>query len=248
MAEHLLARLKTAGGGAPVHKKSDALTESQAKRHAVEVFPAVLAMLAKHGCTHVLDLSCGAGDLLMHLAQHTKNIVGVGIGMDGPAVRRANQAITRMGLEKRLIAVTANPADVCLETQRTFDRIGISRQLWDEIDCLIAPQLFSELLARESPTPDGGLPSGSIVVRMLSSIPKKFPNAHLLVIEATASDRFDKNYYAPELSLLMRLSKTTPWPAEKWRDLFEQARLQVIDDTGLTTDGLTLFLCRPART
>jgi SAM-dependent methyltransferase len=246
MAEHMLARLKATAGGSLALKKSDALTDSQAKRYAAELFPSVLAMLVKHRIGHVLDLSCGAGDLLMHLAKNTRTIVGVGIGMDGAAVRRANHAISESGLEKRLIAVTANPVDVCTETQRTFDRIGISRQLWDELDCLIAPQLFSELAARDAGANGGG--AGAVtgtVIRMLASIPKKFPKAHLLVIEATASPRFDKNYYAPELSLLMRLSKTTPWPAEKWREAFTHAKLRVAQETSLATDGLTLFLCRP---
>src|SRR4029078_1515845 len=105
MAEHMLARLKTAGmggGAVHVHRKSDALSAAQAKRYTAEVFPAVLAILQKHKLANVLDLSCGAGDLLMHLAANTKNIVGVGIGSDGQAVRRANQAITDRKLERRL--------------------------------------------------------------------------------------------------------------------------------------------------
>jgi SAM-dependent methyltransferase len=240
-AEHLLARLKTVGGGAvnsPVHRKSDAFTDSQARRYAPEVFPAVLSVLVKQGCTHLLDLACGAGDLLMHLAKNTRNIVGVGIGTDGGAVRRANRTIAGKGLEKRLIAVAASPLEVCADTRRTFDRIGISKQLWDEIDCLIAPTLFSELAAKDAQ-------GSAAVIQTLSAIPRNFPNAHLLLIEPVASPRFDKNYYAPELSLLLRLSNSAPWPPEKWRDMLRQARLRLLHESPLTTDGLTLFLCKP---
>jgi SAM-dependent methyltransferase len=208
-------------------------------------------MMTKKSFGHVLDLACGAGDLLMYLAGNTKNIVGVGIGMDGPAVRRANQAITERGLEKRLIAVAANPLEICTDTERTFSRIGLSRQLWDELDCLVAPLLFSEMAARElaagggaGATPAAGV-SGT-VIRALATIPKRFPKAHLLVVEPTRSAKFEKNYYAPELSLLLRLSKTTPWPAEKWRETFAQAKMRVVQEADLATDGLTVFLCQPA--
>jgi len=250
MAEHMLARLKMAGNGLPAHRKSDTLTDSQARRYEVEVFPAVLTLLARHRLDHVLDLACGAGDLLMHLASSTKNIVGVGIGSDGPCVRRANKAIAEKNLEKRLIAVTANPLEVCTDTERTFERIGLSKQLWDGLDCIVAPQLFSELAAREhtAAASAGAQPAaiGGTVLRTLSSIPKKFPNAHLMVIEPTHSAKFDRNYYAPELALLLRLSKMTPWPPEKWREVFEQSKLKVVQETALATDGLTVFLCKSA--
>jgi hypothetical protein len=267
MAEHMLARLKTASSGTPVHRKSDALSEAQAKRYTAEVFPAILALLQKHKLANILDLSCAAGDLLIHLAANTKNIVGVGIGSDGQAVRRANQSITDQKLERRLIAVTASPSDVCTDTERTFERIGISKPLWDNLDCLIAPQLLSEINARDhhatatgggahtnangngNSNGGGAAPGGAsgALLRILATIPRKFPNAHLLVIEPTATPRFQKNYYAPELSLLLRLSKSSPWPPEQWRDLFQQSKLTLVQETPLTTDGLTLFLCKAAR-
>ena len=81
-------------------------------------------------------------------------------------------------------------------------------------------------------------------VKDLAAIGKHFPRAHLLIIEPTASPRFAKNYSAPELSLVLRLAGATPWPPERWHDLFHQAKLNLLHETALTTDGLTLFLCR----
>jgi len=228
-AEHLLARLTNTGFSA--HRKTDAFIDAQAKRYAVEVFPATLAMLKSHNCTHLLDLTCEGGDLLMYAAKHSRNIVGVGIG-EGD-IRRTNRAIASNDLAKRLIAIAANPMEICNDTKRTFARIGISKQLWDEIDCILACNLFSEL------TKDL-----NALTKTLSTIAKNFPNARLLLIEPTASPRFDKNYYAPELSLLLRLSNSTPWPAEKWRETLKQARFRVLVESSLTTDGLTLFLCK----
>jgi len=251
MTEHLLARLKTyapaginggsagggaggAGGGASVLRKSEYLVESQAKRYATEVYPAVADLVAKYRLAHVLDICCGAGGLLVHVAKTHKRVVGVGIGADGIAVRRANAAITAADLEKRLIAVTASPFDVCIDTQHTFDRIGVSRQLWKEINGIVATNLFSEHAARPED-----------IARTLAAIPRNFPTATLLLIEPVASALFDRNYYAPELTLLLSLARATPWPPEKWRAALAQARYRLLHETPLTTDGLNIFVCRP---
>ena len=206
-----------------------------------EVYPAVAALLEKHERRHVLDLTCGSADLLLHLAKHVPMLVGVGLGADGFLVRRGNDAINAAALDKRLIAVTANPVDACINTQRVFDRIGISRQLWGELDCLIATHLAAEPGARDTETGLGG------VVKMLSAIPRNFPNAHLLLIEPTASARFDKNYYAPELSLVMRLCNAAPWTVEQWREAIAQAKLTVVEEVPLNTEGVVLFLCSGKR-
>ncbi len=251
MAEHLLAKLKTyapaglnggatgAGTGAggtvgSVLRKAEYLIDSQAKRYAAEVYPAVANLIAKHKLSHVMDISCGAGDLLMHIAREHKRVVGVGIGADAIAVRRANAAITAADLEKRLIAVAASSFDVCTQTQRTFDRIGVSRQLWKEINGLVATGLFSELTARPED-----------IARILAALPKNFPTATLLLIEPVASPRFDRNYYAPELTLLLNLARSYPWPAEQWREALAKARYRILEETPLNTDGLTIFVCKP---
>jgi SAM-dependent methyltransferase len=232
MSEHLLARLKTVGPGGGGYRKTEYLLDAQAKRFAADVFPAVVDLVGKHALTHLLDLTCGNGDLLTHVSQRLKNVVGVGIGADAFAVRKANAAIAAADLEKRLIAVPASPWDVCTDTQRTFDRIGISRQLWNELDLLIATAFFSELASEAD------------AARALAGARKHFPKAALLVIEPVASPRFGRNYYAAELGLLLRLTRATPWPADRWRDLFAAAGYKVAAESPLVTDGITLFLCR----
>jgi hypothetical protein len=229
--EHLLAKLRTPGA---VARKPEYLLESQAQRYADEVFPAIDTLVAAHKFSHLLDLTCGNGELLMHVLQHRKNIVGVAIGSDSAAVRRANNAITSADLDTRLIAVTANPTDACTDTQRTFDRIGISRQLWKDFDCVLATGLLTDLAGKPEE-----------IVRILAAISRHFPSAHLLLVEPVDSPRLQKNYYAPELSLLMQLSRTAPLPTETWRDHFAAAKFKLLQEAPLTTEGLTLFLAKP---
>jgi SAM-dependent methyltransferase len=249
MSEHLLARLKTyapaglngngnggaAGVGAPVMRRAEYLVDAQAKRYADEVHPAISDLVAKYKLAHLLDIGCGAGDLLIHVARRHKAVVGVGIGPDGLTVRRANAAITAADLETRLIAVTANPFDACVETQRTFDRIGVSRQLWKSLKGVIAVGLFSELT---------GHPED--IARILAALPRNFPGATLLLAESVMSARWEKSYCATELALLLGMARALPWPMDKWRETLAQARYKVVQEENLTTDGLTVFVCRPA--
>jgi SAM-dependent methyltransferase len=255
MSEHLLAKLKAygpaspgdpgapgggaGGGGGGISRKNEYLLESQSKRYLPEVFPAVEDLVAKHRCSHLLDIACGTGELLIFLARQLKKIVGVGIGADPMMVRRANTAITAADLETRLIAVSASPLDISTDTLRAFDRIGLSRQLWNEIDLLLLSSVLSDLAAASADPI-------AVMTRSLLGLRKNFPNAALLVMEPVDSPRFDKNYYAPELSLLLGLTRAHPWPPEKWRDLFSSTGYSLADDSPLTPDGLALFLLKPA--
>ena len=50
---------------------------------------------------------------------------------------------------------------------------------------------------------------------------------------AVASARFDRNYYAPELTLLLSLARATPWPAEKWREAVTRAGYRLMEEVAL---------------
>ena len=74
---------------------------------------------------------------------------------------------------------------------------------------------------------------------------RNFPKAHLLLIEPTLSPRFEKNYYAPELALLLRLCNSSPWRPEQWREVIEKSKLRLVEEVPLATEGLTIFCCAP---
>lgn len=233
-AEHLLAKLKSPIAAAGGFRKSDSLSDSRTRRHAAELFPAVEALVKEHRFSHLLDLQCNAGELLIHLAEKLRTVVAVGITPDDESAHRANTAFEAVKLEKRLIAIPADPADVLTDTRRAFERIGISRQLWSEMDLLLLPLLYAD-------TPR----DPAAVAKTLAAARKQFPRAALLLIEPVDGPRLAKNYFAPELTLLLRLTRAAPWNVEQWRDVFAQARLPLTSETPLTIDGLTLFLSLP---
>ena len=143
VVEHVLAKLKPqVGGNVVAAEERGRWCRRRRRGMRASVYPAVEEVVRKNKLSHLLDVTCGSGELLIHLATHLKNVVGVGVGNDGILVRQANSAITRSELEKRLvIAVAAGAVDVCLDTRRVFDRIGIWGSLWEEIDCIIATGL-----------------------------------------------------------------------------------------------------------
>lgn len=232
IVEHFLVRLKIPGTVAAT-RRSDSAALAQHQRWLGEVYPALAERVVKQKFTHLLDLACGAADLLIHLARVSTQIVGVGVANDGSLVRKANAAISAAGLEKRFIAVTANPLEVLTETKRVFDRIGISQQLWHEIDCILACNVLGEATALDR----------AAIVKALAALPRNFPHSRLLLAEPCAGAKFDKNYYAPELALLLQLSRSTLWTAEQWRSVLAAAKLTVRAETSFITDGLTVFLC-----
>lgn len=230
--EHLLAGLKTYGNG--VQRKADVLWLAQSQRFAEEVYPAIEKAALQGGATHVLDLGCGAGTLLVRLAQRLSKVVGVGVCEDGVLVRQANSAITAAGLEKRLIAVTANAIEICTTTQRALDRISVSQQLWEKFDCLIACGVFTDVAAKDPAT----------LLDALQHIPRNFRAPLVLLAEPCTGPRFNKNFYAPEMDFLNRLSRSVPVTQEEWRGLIRKGGLKLLREVPLETDGVTLFVCK----
>ncbi len=232
MLEHLLAGLKTYGNG--VSRKSDVVWQAQSQRFAEEVYPAIEQAALKHGLTHILDLGCGGGTLLVRLAQSDANIVGLGVCEDGILVRHANAAITAAGLEKRLIAVTANAIEICTTTQRALDRISVSQQLWEKFDGLIACGVFTDVAAKDP----------QALINALQRIPENFRSPLVLLAEPCAGPRLSKTFCAPEMELLNRISHTMPATQEQWRSYIGQGNLKIIREVPLETDGVTLFVCK----
>jgi hypothetical protein len=122
-----------------------------------------------------------------------------------------------------------------MDTQRTFDRIGLSRQLWKELDGLIAVNLFSEFTGKPED-----------LTRILAAIPRNFPSGTLLLAEPVMSPKLETNYFASELKLLLKLARSPILTGDAWRQIVGAARLKVVGETMLNTDGLALFVCRAA--
>jgi hypothetical protein len=233
--EHLLARLKMYGGA--VARRADIATAATVARYEREVYPAVREQLAAAGVAQVLDLCGGSGDLLCYLAQQRRELIGVGISSEVPLARQANALIDKQKLDKRLIAIPADPVDVCTNTGPTFERIGVSRPLWEKFDGLLAIGFLGGSGGPERPGP----------AELLRALAENFPYARLVVGEPCVGAELEQNYDAPEQRLLARLSHAEPRSAEAWMSMLTAAGYAVQQTQTLATDGLTLFVCAAPR-
>jgi len=237
MLEHLLARLKVYGSG--VNRKASVLTESAALRHAAEVYPAIEAAVKRCKGTHIIDLHCGTGALLAQVAAKMPALVGVGLESDGTTVRAANELFAAEKIDKRFLAVPASGADAMTDTRRTFERTGISQQLWDKLDVVVACGMFGDLALLSM--------GEERVVAMLASAARALPKATFIFAEPCTGAAGEQNYCAPEMLLLLRLSRTEPLAAERWADIFEKAGMNVKARERLGTEGICVWTCVAAK-
>jgi len=71
-----------------------------------------------------------------------------------------------------------------------------------------------------------------------------FQGPTLLLAEPCAGARFNKAFYAPEMTLLNRLAHTPLLEVQEWRALLGRANLKVLQEVPLATEGVTLFVCK----
>lgn len=226
--EHLLANLKKPGSGTAPRR--DALAAAHAKRFSEELYPAILDILRQEKVSHLLDLNCGAGDLILHVAQAERSVVGVGIGGDGVLVRQANEKINAAGYDRRFLAVAANIIEVCLSPRKHLERIGVSQQLWERFEAVVLVDALTEVAAEDPER----------VTQALTNLARFFHKSRLILVEQSADARSASPCEA-EIALLTRLSGLAPLTKDQWREHFKTAGYELLSSSGSLAGGMTIY-------
>lgn len=226
--EHLLANLKKPGSA--VAPRRDVLAASHTMRFSDGLFPAIIDILKENKVTHLLDLNCGAGDLILNVAQAERSIVGVGVGGDGLQVRQANERINAAGFDRRFLAVAANIAETCIAPRRHLERIGVSQQLWERFNAVVLIDALTEIAAEDPER----------VTQALSGLAKFFNKATLLLAEPSEK-AFAGSSCEPEMALLTRLSGLAPVTEEQWQHHFDAAGYKLVNASSSLAGGMTLY-------
>lgn len=186
----------------------------------------------------LLDLGCGNGLYLVEFCKQVSGISALGVEKDEGACVEGRKLIAEAGLSDR-VELVCSPAVSFLEQKTAF-----------QADLSVLGFVLHEILAQEG---ERG------VIRFLQNITDRYPDIHLIVIEV--DNRFSdptimqhglatayyNPYYLMHYFTCQRLETT-----DFWRDLFEDAGLEVlaeettrqeVDSTGLEVG----FLLRKER-
>jgi SAM-dependent methyltransferase len=180
--------------------------------------PWVLAVIKRAGGRCVLDLGCGAGQFLNHLALQWPDGSGIGIDMDTHAIAEAQRIAAEYGVADR---VTFHLAKLSAEPME------LSEEVRQKVGVLTAMYIMHEFRGR------GG---DENIVAVLASLRRQFPGRKLLMVEGTRADPLELNATPPrtfgqlDYSFLHPLSRQGPLltPPE-WEQLIDRAGAQLIE-------------------
>lgn len=182
------------------------------------MIPWVLEKVREFNGQFVLDLGCGAGAFLTHLALKWTGGGGVGIDMSPDAIQEARGLAAACGVSDRI----EFHVDQISERPMTLDESILHR-----IDVVTAMFVLHEFGGR------GGAPAITSVIR---SLKKQLPGRKLLIVEGTRANPFEKktgpvrSHSQLDYSFIHPLSRQGPLRTpDEWRAIIEAAGATLLD-------------------
>jgi len=180
--------------------------------------PWVLEAISHLGGRFVMDLGCGAGVFLIHLALQWPEGQGIGIDCDAEAIAEAEKNARKMGVSERVHFFQDRVSDKGMKT---------GREWMDQVDTITAMFMLHEL---------GGAEGPGAIARCLASLRAQFPGRKLLMLEGTRADpqalcaspprtfgQLDYSFFHP---LSRQGHLRTP---EEWRKIIEDSGGTLLD-------------------
>lgn len=182
------------------------------------MIPWVLEKVRELSGQFVLDLGCGAGAFLSHLALKWCEGGGVGIDMSPDAIQEARELAAACGVSDR----------VEFHVEQISERpMTMDRSILDRIDIVTAMFVLHEFGGR------GGAPAITSVIR---SLRRQFPGRKLLIVEGTRANPFEKktgpvrSYAQLDYSFIHPLSRQGPLRTpDEWGAIIEDAGAKLLE-------------------
>ena len=175
-------------------------------------FPLAIDMIKKGGYGRVLDLGCGDGIFLRKLCQAIPEVTALGVDLAREAVEDGNRKAERDGLTNR-VRLYRNDISKLTETPEALQGVQASTAFF----------VLHELLYT----------SEQRVVEFLSNYKRLLPEAPLIVFEAIRPPA-EQMRKRPGISVFYYdyhdLSHQKPASREKWRELFDRAGFEHVDE------------------
>jgi SAM-dependent methyltransferase len=189
-------------------------------------YPVMADMLRRHGSRVVLDLGCGDLAFLFFACEAIPGLRAVGIDSDGPTVDYARQVLA----ESR----HASHIEVCQADMYNLSALARERP---DVDAVTAVDTYHEYLS-------GG---DEKIVGLLKGLRVRFPKA-LLYVGEFCKQPHEKLRRSPtaflEHHLYHDLTNQTIVEAERWRAMFTQAGLAIVEEKVFDMVGHGYFVLR----
>jgi len=190
-------------------------------------YPVLADMLRRHGARLVLDLGCGDLAFLFYVCETHPDISGIGIDVDGPTVAYA----------KEMLAASPYAGRIEVRQADMFHLEEVARDRPD-VDAITAVDTYHEYLSENDE---------EVVVRLLGKLRREFPRAILYVGEFCKQphERLRRRPVAfLEHHLLHDLTNQTIAEAPRWRRIFRQASLAILEEKVFDVVGHGYFVLR----
>jgi len=196
--------------------------------------PWVLRIINELGGKYVLDIGCGGGLFLTHLALKWPHGGGTGIDMDAGAIAAANKHAADYGVSDR---VTFRQAKLSPEP------MSIPNNLLEKVDVLTAMYVLHEF---------GGSGGPELISKIIGWLKQQFPGRKLLLAEGTRADPIalcenpPQTHAQLDYSFFHPLSRQGPLRTpDEWKTIIENAGAKLIERVpgfGLIPAWISLYV------
>jgi SAM-dependent methyltransferase len=189
-------------------------------------YPVLADMLRRHGARRVLDLGCGDLAFLFFACEAAPDLRAVGIDIDEPTVAYAREVLAGSPHGGRL---SVRRADM-------FDLAAVAREQGD-IDAITAVDTYHEYLIQGE----------EVIVALLRKLRAEFPRA-LLYVGEFCKQPHEKLRRQPtaflEHHLYHDLTNQVIVTADRWRAMFAEAKLEIVEEKVFDMVGHGYFVLR----
>lgn len=177
--------------------------------------PKVLELIDSQNCRYVLDLGCGTGDFLTHIARLNSNLKGIGIDSSAEAVVEAKKRADNLSLGGRLLFFM---------TEVGNGRLAVPSEFLEKVDIVTCMYMLHEF----------GRDGEGAIVQILKSLKKQLVGKLFLILETeecTSEEASQKEHYGPlDYRLIHILSRQgLPRKPRQWCDIFQEANCSIIE-------------------
>ena len=214
--------------GRDIIRRGEFVGKASAELAELFPFPVARNFLSKYGFKNILDLGSGSGDFLIGFCKE-KSVCGYGIDLSPDAVVYAEKKAIERGVNERVQFVVGD----ILKLQELNGKI----KAVDIVTCMFVLHEFLSI-------------SEKLVLDILESVRKAYPDKHLLICELTRCS-LDHLYHLPsgimEHHFFHYLSNQGLATAEEWRNIFSKAKFAVVEEERLDLAEQSIFLLKPIK-